>query len=361
MLLTFRIKNFKSIVDTAIDMRIDGGAASCLGLYGANASGKSNILAALAIFRDIVANRAIDERYFPNKIQEGAYSSFELNFTIGKDNYIYRLSYNDLNIIEEGLICNGYRLLKTLASNERGYETDFWTIANEAYPVEKLGSIFKVECQEGFFQRAPFLSVLGKNYANLNAQVTAAFNYLVKHIIIYQYSATNAINKLQDVSEIIKKLDISINSMAVEHGNIYTYHTAADGREVRFKFDEESLGTQIMTHMLGAILVALETGSIVLIDELDMSLHPLLLKEIVRLFKDIDYNANGAQLIFTAHNTNILEEGLIDAAELGIVTKIQQDGTTLARAIDYDKIENSEELQKAYLDGDFGGIPFPYI
>ncbi|MDR2869662.1 MAG: AAA family ATPase [Deferribacteraceae bacterium] len=358
MLLAFCIKNFRSIVNTAVDMRLHNeaiSAAPCLGMYGANASGKSNIMDAISLLRDIIVKRTIDSSYFPNKIQhQEPFSSFELDFAIEQNIYSYSLMYDGLSIVGEALSCDGECLYHITSEM-----LDFSAIERDNYSAQKLEAILDVECKDGRGQRAAFLSVAGRNYAGLNAKLTQAFHYISEQIITYQYSASNTIDKIQAVSDIIKKLDISINSMAAEQGSIYTYHTSIDGKEIRFELDEESLGTQIMTRMLGTILAALETGSVILADELDASLHPLLLQEVIKLFKDERYNTKGAQLIFTAHNTNILEE-LISAAEFGIVTKTQKKGTTLARAIDYD-IADGMSLQKAYLNGELGGIPFPYI
>jgi AAA15 family ATPase/GTPase len=348
----------------------EGAPTTCLGLYGANASGKSNIVGALSTFRDIVIYREIDN-YFPNKIhcKENA-SFFELKVVIEQNTYTYSLLYNSVSIIEEELKCDDTRLYKI--KNDTNYAVDlldFAAITRENYSSEKLEDIFKVECTDQAGQQAPFLAVLGKNYAGLNAKIRLVFNYFLEKLITYtEDTPTHLLNNIEEVSTIIKRLDIDIKFMSIEKKDlknshayiIYTYHTGLNDELVRFELAEESLGTKIMVRLLSTILVALNAGGVLLIDELDASLHPLLLQEIIRLFKDDDYNTKGTQLIFTAHDTNILKEGLMNAAELGIVTKIQKDGTTIARAIDYD-ITGDEDLQQAYLKGDFGGIPFPYI
>ena len=99
-----------------------------------------------------------------------------------------------------------------------------------------------------------------------------------------------------------------------------------------------------------------------IVDELDRSLHPLLLIELVRLFKDKRYNSNGAQLIFTAHNTEILDAGMLRVSEVGIVKRTSQEGTEIVRLSDFRGINNNiATFRQQYLNGQFAGIPFPYI
>ncbi len=88
---------------------------------------------------------------------------------------------------------------------------------------------------------------------------------------------------------------------------INSYHEDVHGNEVHFNFNEESLGIQRIACLLAVVLTALRKGNILVIDEWGNSLHPYFLAEIVRMFKDKRYNIANAQLIFTTHNTDIME------------------------------------------------------
>ncbi|MGN0918178.1 MAG: ATP/GTP-binding protein, partial [Oxalobacter sp.] len=152
------------------------------------------------------------------------------------------------------------------------------------------------------------------------------------------------------------------SNIVLNADSIRSFHQDADGNEVEFDFTaEESSGTQIVAGLLGIFLSVLKTGGTVVVDELDRSLHPLLLIELIRLFKEKRYNENNAQLIFTVHNTEILDVGLLRVSEVGIVKKTLQDGTELVRLSDFEGIDNLASFRRQYLSGRFAGIPFPYI
>ena len=142
---------------------------------------------------------------------------------------------------------------------------------------------------------------------------------------------------------------------------IYSYHKSIEGSEVRFNFKEESEGTQRVACLLGYILYVLETGGVLIVDELEASLHPLMLREIVKMFKDKRYNISNAQLIFTTHNTDIMEDELMRVSEVGFVHKTLKEGTTLTRLSDFEGVRNVTNFRKQYLAGTYSGIPFPYI
>jgi AAA15 family ATPase/GTPase len=126
-------------------------------------------------------------------------------------------------------------------------------------------------------------------------------------------------------------------------------------------FDDESEGTKRLVCLLGVMLSALEQGHVLVVDELDNSIHPMLFVELVRLFKEKRYNSHNAQLIFTTHNTDIMDRDLMRISEIAIVGKNSKRGTTIARISDFEGIENVTKFRKLYLQGRFSGIPYPYI
>jgi AAA15 family ATPase/GTPase len=107
----------------------------------------------------------------------------------------------------------------------------------------------------------------------------------------------------------LRRLDIGLESMAIVQGSqgLFTkfQHAGLDGFIV---FDEESAGTKRFIEIFPRIHYALQTGGIVMIDEIDTDLHPLLLPELFRWFSDPERNPRGGQLFFTAHNPGLLED-----------------------------------------------------
>jgi len=115
--------------------------------------------------------------------------------------------------------------------------------------------------------------------------------------------------------------------------------------------------------LVGAFLYALKTGGVIFVDELDRSLHPLLMRELVMLFKKRIYNPNGAQLVFTTHNTDILDDSILRLSEIALVRKNLHNGTMIRRLVDLknegEDIRNVTNFRKQYLEGYYSGIPHP--
>lgn len=421
MILSFTIQNFKSILDIVLSTRFDEGKAPngyenynthlffeekkervmpILAIYGANASGKSNIIEAINSFQQLVLWGIEKVNFTPNKLNSKySNTSFGVEFILNNSTYHYFISYNNKTIVEEKLNCNGKVVIHCL--NQKVVET-FKT--NDIYK-NRISTIYNIECQDtNGNQIFPMLLKLAKNYANLNKQVTNAFNYITKQIDIrlsQPYSKSISIRDLAQVlgseeealkkiTELVKKFDIDIENMfykkeeaplqdifftvsqnevvsvdrqsqIASYNQFYTEHRNTNKDLVVFNLQEESIGTQILIPVLGVILTTLEKGGVLFIDELDRSLHPLLLIQITRLFKDKRYNKKGAQLVFTLHCTDLLEDELVRKSEIGIVTKNKNDGSTFLKLSGFKNLRNTLDFRKRYLAGEFNGIPYPYI
>lgn len=425
MLTRFRVKNFRSIVDIDLDFKYDEGKAPnsydqldtilflepkgkakyvpCLSIYGANASGKTNIIKALDTLRYIVLNN-IERIYQPNKLNSKSnFTTFELSFYILKKEYTFKLEYDVERVLSETLMEND-KVLYHIDADVKNFNK----ISGKGYSTERLEQIYYVECcNENKQQKVLFLNRIANNYTGLNKLITSVFNFIKKDIEIYpvnQFPFSFGMNKLastqddkainsafEKITALLKKLDIDIDRMQLERNIqkvdgdmrefalpvnadnvsfrnnelsidfIYSYHKDVNGNEIKFKFQEESDGTKVVAGILGVFLAALNSGTTLVIDELERSLHPLLLVEILRLFKDKRYNKNNAQLVFTSHNTDILEADLLRVSEIGIVRKTLNEGTALRRISSFDGVRNTLNFRKQYLNGAFSGIPYPYI
>ena len=423
MLSSFIIKNFKSILDLTVDFSYAEGKAPnrykeldtipflnatakdkvipCLSIYGANASGKTNIIKALFNLKEVVKD-GIKGKFYPNRLnRKFAYTFFKINFYIDKVLYSYTLQYDEKEIINEAL----FRKNKTIFEI-RSNLFDFSNIVTKTYDDKKLREIFDVECRNTEKeQRFTFLNKIASNYPGLNKYISEVFDYFLNKIEVYpqnRFPMAFGMDKLvesnnaKEINEafdkiviMLRKLDIDISRMSFERtlvdmqhpeewiegvteifqnknnqffiNNVYSYHKDINGEEVKFKFQEESEGTQIVAGILGVFLSALSRGGVLIIDELEKSLHPLILTEIIRLFKDKRYNLQNAQLVFTAHNTDILDDDLLRVSEIAIVRKTLEYGSTLRRVAEFDGIRNVSNFRRQYLQGTFSGIPHPYI
>ena len=121
----------------------------------------------------------------------------------------------------------------------------------------------------------------------------------------------------------------------------------------------ESLGTQRLFALAGRLLDVLEHGRVLVVDELGSSLHPNILRAIVELFVDPEANRAGAQLVFTTHDTNLLDQGLLRRDQYWFTEKGRDGATTLYPLTDFKPRKGVEPLEKNYLKGRYGALPLP--
>lgn len=421
MILAFSIQNFKSILNLLLSMQYSEGTPNdykcydthiffkenkykispVLAVYGANASGKSNIIEAMNVFINLIETGLKFNYYKPDKLNKMYDNTkFEIEVVLDKKYYKYTIAYNDLTIVKEQLLCNNETLI--LCENQELKEI---YEKSTVYNKEKLTEIYNVECKNANQQQDSTLLIkLFKGYANFNLDITSFCSYLINNIEILKddrlnsayYSLKKLANELNDeqlamqkIIKLIKKLDIDIENIEYElkqvpfgeydyqsasnligidskartinYSQFYAYHKDIKNQIQRFKIQEESLGTQIILSLIAISLAILEQGGVLFVDELDLSIHPLLLILIVKLFKDKRYNKKNSQLIFTSHCSDLLEDDIIRKSEVGIVTKTKNNGSKLIKLSDFKELRNVINFRKKYLLGEFSGIPHAYI
>lgn len=439
MLSRFRIRNYRSIRELTVDFSYGEGKAPnghkqsetlffiektvkerfvpCLAFYGANASGKTNILRAMDVFCKLIKNGVSNSRFDPNLLNPPSETSaFALDFYLGNKKFSYEVEYDADKIYSESLYGNGKQLF-----NISTEEYHFENIETEKYQSDDLINIYNVEGGEkiegNYVKNFTFLSIIGRRFRGLNEDLTSVYDFFTKEIFVLpanQIPPTQGIDFLaniytkkenideyaQDAFNIIinelKKFDIDIVSgvlkrsksvvamddnqpnpfpehvskkfsfkngkLIVDIDEITTLHKDINGNLVPFNFYKtESTGTRILVGLLGILLKALHDGNVVMIDELDRSLHPFLLHTLIRIFKSKRRNGHGAQLIFTVHDVYLLEDQKLRVSEVGIVRKTLKNGTTVVRLCEDTSLRNVSNFKQLYLDGAYGGIPFPYI
>lgn len=139
---------------------------------------------------------------------------------------------------------------------------------------------------------------------------------------------------------------------------IKTVHKDSEGEPVTFDFKDESDGTQKLFSFAGPWLDALENGYILLIDELHDNLHPSLVKFLVGLFHNPETNPKNAQLIFTTHETSILNQDVFRRDQVWFCEKDKAQASELYPLTDFSPRKGRENLELAYLSGRYGATPF---
>jgi hypothetical protein len=133
-------------------------------------------------------------------------------------------------------------------------------------------------------------------------------------------------------------------------------HKADDRDPIKLGIDEESAGTQILFKSAGAWLNVFANGEVLLFDEVDTSLHPALTRFLISRFHSSKHNAKNAQLIFSTHNTSLLDQDLLRRDQIWFVEKDSRGSSRLFPLTDF-KPRNDEVIEKWYMRGRYGALP----
>lgn len=369
-------------------------------IYGANASGKSNLIAAINFMKWFVLNssketqvsEAIDIEAFRLSTEtEKEPSFFEIVFLLKDKTFRYGFEVNAREVVSEWLSQADDTEEKML------FERDFDNYILDDFP-EGQGISDKTR------SNALFLSVVAQFNGKISGKILLWFSknlQLISGLEDRQYrkqtleSLENAGHR-HDIIEFIKKLDLGIldidlmkinipppvfsisNNTAQyggSYGNLYpnsetqtTVHVGtlhpkydADGKQTsRVLFDiekHESEGTNKLFALAGILLDTLRTGKILLIDELDARLHPLITRELICLFNSNETNPHNAQLIFTTHDTNLLSSKTFRKDQIWFTEKDNKGATDLYSLVEY-KVGKNASFERDYIMGKYGAIPF---
>ena len=340
-------------------------------IYGANASGKSNVLKAFAFykrfitdsFKDSQAGEAIDvENFRLNATTVDEPTSLEATFTDGE--YIYRY---------------GFEVDTKAVQTEWLYRRVCKKRAKEVELFYREDGITTVHPKSQLFQELVNKKMVRNNALLLST--AAQFNETTAVSILRWLSDTqvlfcsedevlwqNAIKHLDDealrerITAFARYADLGIENITKIDNRIVSRHRQYDdeGREVNnvaFSFNHnESEGTIKYFSLAYPIIDALDNGKRVVIDELDSRLHPLLVKRIIALFNDARTNPKGAQLMFTAHDTYLLSAGLFRRDQVWFTQKDSFGATELYSLAEY-KVRSTSPFERDYLLGKYGATP----
>lgn len=337
-------------------------------IYGANASGKSNIINAFWYMVDFVLNShekqlgrltgRIPFRF--DKKCPSEPSSFEVIFVQDGIRYAYGFSATEAEVTEEYLFhyANGRQAVVFERKNTGEYrftsDIDLQNNLKERNSPNKL-----------------YLSTA----ANWNYEkVKAAFAWFSDCSIICKFSpadsfglnAALAMDKayLDKVAKMLQIADLGIKALKfkerVDEG-LSTIHQVigADNSTELYSLDmgDESDGTNSYLQLIGIVERVLEKGGRLVADEMDAHLHPLLTKHILSLFNSAEYNPRGAQLIFTSHNTNLLDLDILRRDQIWFTEKDERTAATDLFSLDDFSVRKDNKVERSYLLGKFGAVP----
>ena len=412
MLINFKVKNFRSIKDeVTLDLQAtsdktmvkqsvfeDGNLLllKSAGIYGPNASGKSNIFKAFMVFKKMILEslaRSNMPDMLPNECfklsssTENKPSFFEITFVMDDEVFVYGFRINKKKINSEWL------------EQKKGKKTLF---KRKGQKIESNKNYFKestVVLKKQTTEKVLFLSVLASNNGTIAKKIiqfmqktnhisgtdrgnTLDFSFgqfssnprMAQQMKDFMVQADFGIvdikasqkmvlaNQIKNIPDKFKELffkedsKIAKRSLKFLHKKYDNNNREIENEALDF-FTEESEGTQQMFALSAPIINTLNNGGILFIDEIDSSLHPILCQYLILLFNSNKKNPHNAQLIFTTHDISLLGKDLLRRDQIYFSDKGERGATRLFSLADISERKNVD-FAKRYLEGRYDALPY---
>ena len=367
-------------------------------IYGPNASGKTSLFRAMQVMSALVVNRMKTLQplaaYYNPFLLDAEHGSkptrFLAAFTAEGIRYEYEFSYDAQHICSEALYAypKGFKQIWFTRDINGIVGSNYIRIPKAILPLINDDVLLlsflafhpKVEGSSaiapvfGWFENGIFLLDRGPESLNdfpysgeiLNGSFGTDFQRsfildMVSHADIGIRSVRVEEEEMSDQDKEIRKRLASVfgeEDLDSTDGKMKRVVFAHDAGETTrdFLLGQESDGTAQLFGLSGHVAESLENGSTLFVDELDKSLHPTVVKEIIRCFGDRSINASGAQLIFTAHNPCLLEGGFLRRDQIWFTEKRQTGATELYSLSEYSPRQN-ESISAGYLAGRYSAAP----
>ena len=386
-------------------------------IYGANGAGKSNLVKALQDLKTFVSLGTISQSVFQNyKFQFSASClnepvSMAIEFCAGGVNFYYSIEMDTGRVSYESLSIS-HKTKDILVFERKSNGTQTITFG-EGYSADKSNKLFSTVLQDKLLgKEALLLSFMATNYSEEIPAIADAYKWIVNDLIVlnpkylkhlalaYMFSNNPGMKSLlQDVLSGTKTGITSIevgtriveenqldpafvkglkdspgvpkivqstvddrinNSVVYENGQIVYMeiqpkHQLLDGTDIRMPINFESDGTIRLIEYIPLLYLVLTKDCVVIIDEIERSLHPILIKEIIKKISE-SLSAKG-QLIFTTHESCLLDQDILRPDEIWFAQKDTEQATQFYPLSDFN-IHKTANIENGYLNGRYGGIPF---
>lgn len=366
-------------------------------IYGANASGKSNLIKAIAFMINFIHSSSKDsqigekievDKFKLSTESENKPSFFEIIFLI--ENIKYRYGFE----VDENIVHSEW-----LFSTPKTKETTLFTRDKNKIEVKEKNFKEGKGLEDKTRNNSLFLSVVAQFNGKISSKLLEYFHNINIISSLYEDGFNKVTKRLLEknkiskefISKFLKIADLGIDDISLEKIQInnqkltknlpddlknvllsyskkedtivYSFHNKYDENNNlvdKVKFDiaeKESHGTKKFLGLLGPIVDTLVNGKILIVDELDSQLHPLLTQAIIKMFNSEDLNINSSQLIFSTHDTNLLKKELLRRDQIWFTEKTNYGVTDLYSLVEYN-VRNDATFNKDYIIGKYGAIPF---
>lgn len=379
VLLEFGIKNFFSFKEgCSISFRLPANCPPSIAqgrnftpvlcIKGANASGKTQILKGLAFLGKFVSQSFLSDPDGPIAVEPFFYNtepcSFYAEFMVGKNKYLYELEVTDKEVHRETLYRTKSKKIKIL---ER--------INNRI--TERIQSLAKVDSMS-MRTNASIISTARQYQLDL-PELNEVFHFFASILANVRYEGLREtttdlkqvakfLSDKEDlfgfVKSFISECDVGVSDIQFhvtedaegkkEHIPFFLH--SVNGKDMPVHAVGESSGTKALFKTLPVYRLVLDAGGVAVLDEFDINLHPHILPKLLALFIDPATNPNNAQLIFTTHNSEIMDS--MGRYRTYLVNK--EENESFAYRLDEipgDMLRNDRPILPVYNDGKIGGVP----
>lgn len=413
MLIEFRVANFRSIRDEQVfslvaskdttlqdTNTVETGINAAPRLlksaviYGPNASGKSNLIKALQYMRAIVVESATKiqpgqtfnvNAFLLDRRTSGEDSVFEVTFLLDGIRHQYGFSMNKERITDEYLMV--YKAFKPQTIFSRYYDK------GQNKDIYSYGSSFRGEKKSYEKKTRPNALYLSVAVQWNNDMLEPVFDWFNTRLVIFnEHSVLNpgiSIRKLEQpdsrnaICDFLNDADIPLKDIKVstrkiqgkniqfnlstgetevqdrvmEQSVILFKHVTEHGTAI-FNLNDESAGTRNLLFFAGPFIDILREGYVCIIDELDTSLHPLIVRRLIRKFHNKTDNIGNSQLVFTTHDVSLLDDqNLFRRDQVWFIEKNRDQASVLTALLEF-RPRKEKALGREYLMGRYGAIPF---
>lgn len=365
-------------------------------IYGANASGKSNILKAFTCailmvrYSNLISIGGKWDFIKPFLFDEESRNKpteFEFIFIVNNVKYIYFFSADTNKVYDEFL--EAYYSQKPTTIFKRT-DTNNYEFSNDKNKLESLSKnntenkLFLATATTWNYDKTKDVYLWFINGIDIYDSFD---NINDNDLISYSNNKENlkefALNLLKEADILIKDINVNYEEQEIDSSmvnmlfspfvknndkfkvknvNIELEHeVCGDNNKIHYyklNFAEESSGTRVLFALAPFLKRAFESTKVILVDELEKSMHPALVEFIIKLFHNKEINKANSQLIFTTHATNLLSLELFRRDQIWFTEKDLKNGISNLYSLDYFSVRKDENIQKGYINGRYGAVPF---
>ena len=377
MILSLRFKNFYSLAeDIIIDFTADLSGrnsknhlpenfieynndkfVNILGIFGANASGKSNLIKSMDFCRSLILNSHLytevsELRLEPFKFNPDKPSEFFINFVYENIEYEYSFTLTKFKILSESLFYYPNRRRAKVFERE---DTNHYSYGKG---IVKRPS--EIEVNTG-----PHTLFLSRASSMNRPVINSAYRFFAENIWIgFGHLDLTDLNKgdIEDNRELLLRaleisdsdiIDIRVSETEGNKFELLTYHY--ENPAISFNFEkEESEGTKRLIYLLTLLIKAIRRGTTFFLDEFDLKMHLRLAEFLI----DVVRSSKKSQLVFTSHNPALINPEKLRLEQIVLVSKNKSGSSEFVALSEFDGINKNSDIQKGYLQGRFDGVPY---